>query len=192
MVTFDRTPAWRGYRNASACRPGRGPDLTGPRPKTKAPGDANGRGRAGPKGAWAYDPAYQHGQQKRKAKGGQTRNQSGSTSNHSGKGNGPGADRPEYAEGRNCVELTGGTTGARCGRMENRPAARDGGRRLAIEPRSDYTIEGGSAGAEALRFLEGRPGAFRYMPRGGSDAGGVFPSVMGRFGGAVRAAKTNA
>ena len=76
--------------------------------------------------------------------------------------------------------------------MGNRLAIRDCGRRPAIGPRSDYTIEGGNAGAEVFRFLEGRLGAFHHMLRGGSDAGGVFPPVMGRFRGAARAVETNA
>ncbi len=81
---------------------------------------------------------------------------------------------------------------AQCDGAENRRAAKDGGRRPAIKPRSDCAIEGDDAGAETLMSLEERPGAFRKSLRKRNNAGGAFSPINEGFGGAARAAKANA
>ena len=81
---------------------------------------------------------------------------------------------------------------AQYGGMENCQAARDGGRRPVIEPESGYEIKGFNARAEMLGFLGKRPGTFHKRLRKRNNVESAFSSMKERFGGAVRAVKTNA
>ena len=81
---------------------------------------------------------------------------------------------------------------ARYGGMENCQAVQDSGRRPIIEPKSGYEIHGFNAKAEMLRFLEKHLGTFHKLLRKRNNVESVFSSMKERFGGVVRAVKTNA
>ena len=72
--------------------------------------------------------------------------------------------------------------------VENCRAAKDSGCRPAVEPRSNYEIEGGDAGAEMFRFPGERPGVFRKLLRKRNSVKDVFSPVKEGLGGAARAA----
>ena len=78
------------------------------------------------------------------------------------------------------------------GGMENCQAVQDSGCRPIIEPKSGYEINGFNAKAEMLWFLEKRPGTFHKLLRKKNNVESVFSSMKERFGGVVRAVKTNA
>ena len=81
---------------------------------------------------------------------------------------------------------------AQYGGMENCQAVRDSGRRRIIEPKSGYEIKGFNARADMLRFFEKHPGTFHKLLRKRNNVESVFSSMRERFGGVVRAVKTNA
>ena len=81
---------------------------------------------------------------------------------------------------------------AQYGGMENCQAVQDGGCRPVIELKSGYAIKGFNARAEMLRFLGKRPGTFHKLPRKRNNVVGIFSPMKERFGGVVRAVKTNA
>ena len=81
---------------------------------------------------------------------------------------------------------------AQYGGMENCQAVQDGGCRPVIELKSGYAIKGFNARAEMLRFLEKHPDTFHKLLRKRNNVVGIFSPMKERFGGVVRAVKTNA